>query len=94
MRLVDPDRQVAIVRSNDPDKTIRAGKTVADAVRDAYSAGLFSMSEIAFDKERRYALISYSYWCGALCGSGATLLFEKIGDKWMNTGRNCGGWIS
>ena len=41
MRLVDPDKQAAVVRSNDPDVTIRKGKAVHDAARDAYATGLF-----------------------------------------------------
>jgi len=94
MKLVDPETQAATVRANDPDRTMRRGKTVPDAVRDAEATGLFSMSEIAFDREHHYAVVSYGYWCGALCGSGATLVFEKIGGTWKNTNRNCGGWIS
>jgi hypothetical protein len=94
MRLVDPDRQAITVRSNDPDQTMRRGKTIRDAVLEAYATGLFSMSEIVFDKEHRHALLSYSFRCGSLCGNGATLVSEKIQGKWMNTERNCGGWIS
>ena len=94
MILVDPQRQAAIVRENDPDRTMRMGKTVNEAVRDAYETGLFSLSEIAFDQHHQYALVSYNYRCGALCGDGATLVFEKIGGEWRETKRRCGGWIS
>jgi len=94
VRLVDRNRQAATVRANDPDRTMRRGKTVEDAVRDAFETGLFSMSEIAFDREHHYAVVSYGYWCGALCGSGATLVFEKIGGQWKRTDRECGSWIS
>jgi len=94
MKLVDPNRQGKIVRGNDPSKTIRGGKSVDSAVKEAFSTALFSMSEIAFDKEHRHAVVSYSFWCGSLCGNGSTLVLEKVGDQWKTTKRNCGGWIS
>ncbi len=93
-RLVDPDKQSEIVRENDPDKTMREGKSVSEAVNEAFSTGLFSLSEIAFDKEKRHAVVSYSYRCGALCGQGSTLVFEKVGNSWKKMDRRCGGWIS
>ena len=93
-RLVDPDKQSQIVRENDPDKTMRKGKSVSEAVNEAYSTALFSLSEIAFDKENRHAVVSYSYWCGALCGHGSTLVFERVGNIWKKMDRHCGGWIS
>lgn len=94
IKLVDPKKQHQIVRSNDPDKTMREGKSVENAVASAFAAGLFSMSEIAFDKERRHAVVSYSFWCGSLCGNGSTVVLEKIRQEWRRTNRNCGGWIS
>jgi hypothetical protein len=94
MKLVDPRKQTRTVRSNDPSKTIRKGKPVADAVESAFSTALFSMSEIAFDKDRRFAVVSYRFWCGSLCGNGSTLVFEKVKGEWRNANRNCGSWIS
>lgn len=93
-RLVDPNKQAEIVRKNDPDKTMREGKSVSQAVNEAFSTGLFSLSEIAFDKEKRHAVVSYSYRCGALCGNGSTLVFEKVGNSWRKMDGHCGGWIS
>jgi hypothetical protein len=94
MRLVDPKEQGKAVRRNDPSKTIRGGKSVDTAVNDAFGNGLFSMSEIAFDKERRHAVVTYSFWCGSLCGNGSTLVFEKVDGQWKDTKRHCGGWVS
>lgn len=94
MRLVDPKKQTATVRSHDPDNTMATGKTTKDAVSEAFAAGLFSMSEIAFDVEHHYAIVQYDFWCGSLCGSGGTLVFEKIGGEWKRTDRECGGWVS
>ena len=94
MRLADPDKQGRIVRGNDPDRTMPAGKSVSEAVQDAFSTGLFSLSEIVFDKERAHAAVSYRFWCGFLCGNGATVVFEKVGNTWKKLDRQCGGWIS
>ncbi len=94
VRLVDADKQAAIVQSNDPSNSIREGKSVETAVNRAFSTGLFSMSEIAFDNEQRRALVSYSFVCGSLCGSGGVWLFEKVDGVWKKSERVCGGWIS
>jgi hypothetical protein len=94
MRLVDPGKQAKLVRENDPYNTMLKGATASGAVRKAYSTALFSLSEIAFDREQRHAAVSYSFWCGGLCGHGYTLIFEKIGNGWKKTDRHCGGWIS
>jgi hypothetical protein len=94
MKLVDPKKQSRIVHSNDPSNTIRKGEPVKDAVENAFSTALFSMSEIAFDKEHRFAVVSYMFWCGSLCGNGSTLVFEKVKGQWRNANRNCGSWIS
>jgi hypothetical protein len=52
------------------------------------------MSEIAFDKDHRFGVVSYSFWCGSLCGNGSTLVFEKVDGVWKNANRPCGGWVS
>lgn len=70
------------------------GISVAEAVENGFAKGLFSLSEIAFDEERRHAVVSYGFHCGMKCGNGATLLFEKVNGKWKETDRTCGGWIS
>lgn len=94
IRLVSSAEQNAIVARNDPDMTMRGGRPVNEAVDNAFANGLFVMSEIAFDTERRHALVSYGFHCGMLCGSGATLLFEKVNGQWTKTDRACGGWVS
>src|ERR1700722_6671234 len=94
MTLVDPKKQAKIVYSNDPSKTIREGMPVENAVKDAFATALFSMSEIAFDKEHHFAVVSYHFWCGSLCGNGSTIVFERANGAWTNAHRNCGGWVS
>jgi hypothetical protein len=96
MKLVDPDKQLKIVRKNDPSKTIRSAtdESVRSSVHKAFSTALFSLSEIAFDKEHRYAVVSYEFYCGSLCAHGYTIVFEKVGNEWHKTDRLCSGWIS
>jgi len=94
MTLVDPKQHAKVVHSNDPSNTIPRGKSVGDAVRDAFATGLFSMSEIAFDKEHRFAAVSYRFWCGSLCGNGSTIVFETVDGEWKDAIPNCGVWIS
>jgi hypothetical protein len=94
IRLVDANKQAVIVRSNDPNNSIREGNSVEAAVGQAFSNGLFSLSEIAFDNKHRRALVSYSFVCGSLCGSGGLWLFEKVDGVWRKSEHLCGGWVS
>ncbi len=93
-RLVDADQQAAQIRKNDPSRTMGEGKTVKDAVNAAFASGLLVISEIAFDKEHHYAVMRFRFVCGGLCGNGATLVLEKVGDTWQPTKRSCHEWIS
>lgn len=92
VRLVDAESQLASVRGSDPEN--RAGESVSAAVTNAFSNGLFELSEIAFDKTGQKAIVSYSFVCGHLCGSGGVWRFEKVDGIWKLTQRNCGGWVS
>lgn len=94
IKLVATDAQLRKATNTDPERGIAKGKSVNDAVEAGFENGLFSLSEVAFDKDHHYAVVSYKFWCGLLCGSGATLVFEKVGDEWKRTERQCGGWIS
>ena len=94
IRLVDADAQLTTIQHNDPHNGMAAGKSVEKAVADAFASGLFSMSEIAFDRDHRQALVSYSFVRGSLCGSGGTWLLEKVNGAWRKTDRVCGGWVS
>ena len=92
--LVDPERQAAAVRSNDPSGKIRGGESVEDAVKTAFASGLLEISEIAFDTGRRYAVLSFSFSCGMLCGHSGTVVFEKVKDRWKRSKRRCNFSIS
>jgi hypothetical protein len=93
--LVDPEAGRAGVRENDPDKSIRQGKKIGDAVEQGFAAGLLSVSEIAFSQDHHYAVFQYDFSCGSLCGHGALVIYENEGGSWKpleETG--CSRWVS
>jgi len=96
MVLVDPEAQAVLVRKNDPSKTIKEGRKVDDAVDEASRTGLFTLSEVAFDKQHQWAVLSFSFFCGRLCGSGAVVVLKKTGRsrRWKVTSRECVEWVS
>jgi len=100
--LVDPNQQRKKVQENDPGNLAREGvsgrsptqKEMEEAVNKAFSTGLFTLSEILFDKDHRHAVVSYSFVCGRLCGNGTTLVLTKTDQGWRVNKETCGGWIS
>jgi hypothetical protein len=82
MRVVDPAKQAKIINRNDPSKTIRKTGKSGTAVDDAFATGMVSLSEIAFEKEHRYAFVSSEFRCGMLCGNGWAEVYEKLGEEW------------
>jgi len=93
IRLVDPDLQRQEVAENDPERSIGKGKTVEEAVSNGFAHGLVTLSEIRFDKEHKLAIVSYSFFCGSLCGNGGTVVMEKTDAGWRRKSR-CHSWIS
>ena len=102
MVLVDPRRQGELVKQNDPQnlmhRAIDDHQPVSDqqldnSVKQAFASGLFTFTEIVFDKSHRHAILAYSFWCGSLCGHGNTVVMKKSGGKWR-VQKECGGWIS
>lgn len=68
-------------------------KQIRDSVNQAFRTGLFTLSEIAFDKRHQYAVLAYSFDCGMLCGHGDTIILKKVGEKWKQV-KTCRIWIS
>jgi len=100
--LVDPDRQQEQIDKNDPQNLMKRAiddhqkvtdKELEDTIKLAFETGVFTLSEIAFDRSHRQAVVAYSFVCGGLCGSGGTLLLQKVGQRWRIKQR-CGGWVS
>jgi hypothetical protein len=101
MVLVDPGKQGKKVRENDPGKTIKDSRKplsdadVANAVATGFNNGLFTFSEILFNKSHTRAAVQYSFVCGGLCGHGGTMILIMKDGKWIADGSQyCGSWIS
>jgi len=92
--LVDSASQAAKIRQNDPSKTMREGKPVDRAVSDAFTSALLTLSEIAFDKNHRTAVMSFSFSCGKLCGNTAIVMLKQVGRHWKVTEQSCGEGVS
>lgn len=92
--LVDSKKQMAKVKENDPGRTMQQGDSVEHAVESAFASGLLTLSEVAFDKTHRYAVMNFSFVCGGLCGHGGIVILQKVNGRWKRTDRQCGGWIS
>ncbi len=100
--LVDPGRQQSQIKENDPQNLMKkaiddhekvTGEQLDKSVKQAFASGLFTLSEIVFDKEHRRAVVAYGFVCGMLCGNGNTLVLKKVGQDWKVIKR-CGGWVS
>jgi len=100
--LVDRDEQQQQVDKNDPQNLMKraiddhekvSDQQIDKSVKRAFESGLFTLSEIAFDKTHRHAIVTYSFVCGGLCGSGRTLVLRRVGQNWK-VSRTCGGWVS
>jgi hypothetical protein len=93
VNLVDRDAQLKDVEKYDPAITIQRGQSVDSAVRDGYSHGLFSFSEIQFDKTHEHALLTYSFYCGQQCGNGGTVLMTKTDLGFWAISARCHQWM-
>jgi hypothetical protein len=95
IRLVNPNEQSQKIKEGDPEMGMRQGKSVEEAVKAGFAAGLLTLSEIVFDSTGRFAAMSFSFRCGALCGHGGVIIFEKTNEgKWLKANRPCSSWIS
>jgi hypothetical protein len=92
--LVDTDEQGRVIKENDPSRTMRQDTPVNQAVDRAFSSGLLTLSEVAFDKSHQYAVMKFSFVCGGLCGHRTTVVFEKQNGEWKESKRQCSAWIS
>ncbi len=99
--LVDPDRQQETIEANDPQNLMRKAiddhqkitdEQLDQSIKRAFGSGLFTLSEIVFDKKHRQAAVSYSFVCGGLRGNGNTLVLRKVGHMWK-VAKRCGGWV-
>lgn len=93
--IVDPAKQTEQIKENDPSKALLKGRRdVDELVKTAFSSALFTFSEIGFDKKHTWAVLTFSFLCGSLCGHGGTVILHRVKGEWKITGRNCGYWQS
>jgi hypothetical protein len=102
IKLVDPSVQDKEVKQNDPQRVIHqaidegmqvTNKQLDDSLTKAFASGLFTLSEIVFNPKHVRAVVTYSFYCGSLCGNGNTLTLKKVGKIWR-VSKHCGGWVS
>jgi hypothetical protein len=102
MVLVDPDQQAALIKKNDPQNLIinsikdHQPATESDldqSLKTAFSTGLFTFSEIVFNKQHTRAILEYGFSCGMLCAHGNTVILKKVQKKWK-VSKTCSSWIS
>jgi len=53
--------------------------------------GPLMLSEIHFDRNMKFAVASYGFLCGGLCGNGETWVLEKSEGEWTRKSQ-CDGW--
>jgi len=90
VRLVDPK----MWHAKDPGDFISKGQSAESAVNAGFSAGLLTLSAVAFNSSHDLAAFTYSFVCGELCGNGGAVIFNKVSDRWIQSSKSCGGWIS
>jgi hypothetical protein len=93
LKLIDPELGAEEVRKNDPERSIRSGSSIEDAVRNGFAHGLLTLGEIRFDKTHNHAIVAFSFVCGGLCGHGGTIILKKTESGWQKSGA-CDTWIS
>ncbi len=85
IRVIDPKTH----KTSDPGIAIRQGDSVDQAVKAGFAAGVLTLSEIVFDPTHHLAAFTYSFYCGALCGNGGTVVYEMKNGKWTKSKRFC-----
>ncbi len=94
VRLVDAEKQHRIIREHDPHFRAGQERPLEEAVGDAFASGLLQLSEIVFDPNHQYAVMSFSFVCGGLCGHGGVIVFQKVDGAWKQLHRECVAWVS
>ena len=57
------------------------------------AAGIISLSHVGFDSGLRQAMVSSSFVCGGLCGTGRLYILRKTGGTWEVTSNSI-TWVS
>jgi|HubBroStandDraft_1064217.scaffolds.fasta_scaffold63980_2 hypothetical protein len=87
VRLIDEQEESEILKQRDAEVAAHGVNSMMDASGMIKDPGVLALSEIAFDKGYRFAVLKYVFLCGSHCNSGATLVLEKVGSRWTGTTR-------
>jgi len=90
VRFVDPKTW----HPRDPGDFIAKGKPVDSSVDEGIANGLMTLSAITFNARHDTAMLTYSFRCGALCGNGGVVMFNKTSKGWTQNSFRCSGWMS
>jgi len=89
--LVDPERQETAIKKNDLQNFMKKAhdghekvtrEQSDESLKQAFQSGLFTLSEIVFDKEHQRAAVAYRFVCGTFCGNDNTVVLNKKGHDW------------
>jgi hypothetical protein len=83
LKLVDRHEQINLLKQRDASPTVPKEKLTAVSQQNGSELNFLALSEIAFDKKHQFAVVKYLLRCGEHCGSGATLVMEKVDGKWI-----------
>jgi hypothetical protein len=83
LKLVDRHQQIMLLKQRDASPTIPKEQLNSESQQNGSELNFVALSEIAFDKNHQFAVVKYLLRCGEHCGSGATLVMEKVAGKWI-----------
>jgi hypothetical protein len=87
IRLVGTQEESEILKQLDADTAAQTKSSKADSADMKSDLGILALSEVVFDKTRRFAVLKYVFLCGSHCNSGAILVLEKVDSHWLGTTR-------
>lgn len=80
IRFVGKNEQLSILQQRDEAAHRGNGHFEKDP-------GVLALSEIKLDTDHHFAVVKYVFLCGVHCNSGAILVLEKSGSRWIGTTR-------
>jgi len=82
LTLVDRHKQLKLLSDVEAGSTNKPKPVGRNASKAKDEAEFVIFSEIAFDTKHQFAVLKFLLVCGYRCDSGATLVMERVGDRW------------
>ena len=83
LKLVDRHEQTKLLKQRDASPIVPNEKLTEESQQNGSELNFLALSEIAFDKKHQFAVVKYVLRCGEHCGSGATLVMERVDARWI-----------